>query len=160
MSHRTKLVLIKEIIDKHYYFDPKFYNFDFKNRMLYTEDRRVQLQLNFNFVNINIKYLYFIVSVMELNLLEIIDLEKRNEVINIVAKYLQLKMSFRSRQKWGIFRKFVNGKEVKRITIILSDEEFEKSYTSKLINLQMSRKSKDSHLLDHIEFKKLFENSN
>jgi hypothetical protein len=160
MNHRTNVVLIDEIIQKHYYFDPKYYNFDFKNRILYSKDRLIELKLNFNFVNINKKYLYFILSVMELNLLGLIKESERNEVISIVAKYLELKISYKYKKRLNILRKFVNGREKERIVIILTSEEFSESTTSALIKLQLNQHARGYQFINNNkELGKLFQDS-
>lgn len=97
-------------------------------------------------------------SVLQLNLLEYIGNSKRDEVINIVAKYLELKMSYRYKRKWGVLQKFSKGKEVKRIVMTLTSEEFDSSMSLALLDLQISHNAKGFQY-NKGEFRKLFNDS-
>lgn len=158
MDRRTQLTTVNNIIRKHFYFNPVYYNFDLQRRTLYTKDNQIQLKLNFNFIGIDQRYLYFIMSVMQLNLLEYIGNSKRDEVISIVAKYLELKMEYKYRRKWGIFQKFINGKEVKRIVMTLTSKEFNNSMSLALLDLQISHNARGFQY-NKGESRKLFNDS-
>lgn len=117
---------MKRIIKQKYYFDPKYYNWDVNTRIIYSLDQRVGIQLNFNFTLIDSRYLFFILSLMQLEILGLISGNDKDKLISIVADYLSLKVSYSKKQRFAFFRRIVNGKEVERSILILTSEEYSK----------------------------------
>jgi hypothetical protein len=130
-----RIYLIRQIISEKYYFDPKYFDFDVKRRTLFTRDFRIELKLDFNFIIINQEYLFFILSVMQLNLLGIIERDRTEKLIEIIAKYLSIKISMNYKYKSVSLIRFVGGKEIDRIECTLRSEDFEKEILSQITKI-------------------------
>lgn len=131
---RLKYLLL--ILKENYYFDPKYYNFDTSDRIIYTLDSKIGIQLNFDFLSIDKRYLYLIMSVMQLNLLEILDNDSCDNYIEIIAAYLNLKVEYQYKQKFAFFQRLVNGKEVERKVLVLTSEEFNSSIVNRIAKMR------------------------
>lgn len=134
-SGRFKIV--NDIVRKKCFFDSKFYRFDSNSRIIYSPDSIVGLKLNFNFVSVDTRYLLFILSVMQLNVLKLITDENCHDLIELYASYLKLEFEYSKRRKFAYFSKFINGKEVERRVLILTDEEYSSSIRSELAHIKL-----------------------
>lgn len=128
-----RLKLIKLIFKKYCYFNPKYFNFDVKTRMIYTLDQKISIQLNLNFMNIDQRYIFLILSVLQLNLLELVDNKDTEKTLELICEYINLKWKYVSRSRFAFFRKILNGVEVERWTLVLTDEEFTSEIEAQLI---------------------------
>lgn len=118
--------VLKLIVNEYYYFDPKYFSWDTKKRIIYSLDKNIVLQLNFQFVNVDINYLLWILSVMELDLLGILERGDSEKLIQLACS--ELSVNFRSikRNLFGRISRLVNGKEVESWVVLLYSEEFVK----------------------------------
>lgn len=128
-----RLKLIKLIFKKYHYFNPKYFNFDVKTRMIYTLDQKISIQLNLNFMNIDQRYIFLILSVLQLNLLELVNNKDTEKTLELICEYINLKWKYVSRSRFAFFRKFLNGVEVERWTLVLTDEEFTSEIEAQLM---------------------------
>lgn len=75
------------------------------------------------------RYLYLILSVMQLNLLDILPRNKCERIIELIAQSISLKINFRYRRKFGFISKFINGRIVESTLMVLTDEEFDYEFS-------------------------------
>lgn len=138
VNPRYKIYLINKVINEHYYFDPIYFKWDAGNRVIYTIDDKIQLRLNFNFVLIDQRYLFFILTLMQLDLLNVITEAQSRRLIELICGYLNIKFEYRYLKKKVVFKRFVGGKEIERIECDLTSEEFEKEVLAQLSKLRIS----------------------
>jgi hypothetical protein len=132
-----KIYIIKKVLVEHYYFDPKYYNFDVSKRILYTIDRHILLKLNFNFILINEEYLYFILSVLQLNLLGIIENDRCSKYLEIISKLISAELRLKYEYRKASFIKFVRGKEIERIECELTSKEFDAEIRAQIARMNV-----------------------
>jgi hypothetical protein len=118
-------------LKKKFYFNPKFYNWNTNFRIVFSPKFNITLKLNFDFSKLNVEYLFFILSVLQLNVLGIITDDATDDYLShFVGSYMSLsyrrvKKSFTQR----LIRK-VNGKVVEEVMVELTSEEFEREIKS------------------------------
>lgn len=123
---KFKVELVNKVLNQRYYFNTKYYQYLRDTRIIRTLDDKVRVKLNFNVMLVNPRWLYFIISVCQLNLLNFINEEDTETVIRLVAEYLSLKcnISFRVQTIRGRIIRTVGNKIVERIDIDLTSTSF------------------------------------
>lgn len=134
--------LLTDILVKGYYFDAKYYNFDFAKREIYTLDRSIVLRLNLNFMEINEEHLFFIMSVIQLDLLKILDRDETETILEIMSNYLSLKFEYKFKRNTAIFTRILGGKVVEQCILVITDEEFNMSVWNTVSKFGIYGKSK------------------
>lgn len=135
---KFKFKIIKLVFDKKYYFSPKYYNYDAKKRIIYTPDSLINIQLNLNLLNLDQRFIFLILSILQLNSLGLINSSKSNDAITLICDYCNLKFRYKYHKRFAILQRLVNGKEVERITLVLTDEQFLKEFESGLSRFKVS----------------------
>lgn len=130
---KVKFDVVSKIIINKCYFDPKYYKFDPVKRIIYSIDNSVLLHLNFNFVLVDLKYLYFIMSVMQLNVLGLLNDDDTKRHINVISEYLSLKMKIKFQKRFAKISRLVLGREIESITLELTDEEFMAEFNRQIL---------------------------
>lgn len=130
---------LKEILNNKSYFKSSYYLLDAIKRIIYTADRSIILILNFNLIGIPIETLYHMVSVLQLCKLGIITLKEAINYIKTFSVYLGVKVIYRRRRFYSIYRRFIDGKEVETIILELRNDEFIFEFNSQVRNFNLWR---------------------
>lgn len=137
LTNEIKFRLFFLVIKRKYYFSPDNLKFDFNKRIIYTIDNKISLKLNLNFLNIDIRYLYFIITLLQLRLFNILETQECDYIITLICEYLNIKYKYESMRRIAILKRFINGKEVESIYMILTDEKFTKEVENQLSLLKI-----------------------
>lgn len=134
--------LIMKVLTKGCYFSPKYFKINAVDRTIYTNDKSIVLKLNADLTQLNYKQIYFIMSVLQLNILNLLSKRNTEAVLQTVCAYLSLKMElkFKEKTKIAILQHFRNGVEVERISLTLTDAEFESNVNSRIAFLAFGKK--------------------
>jgi hypothetical protein len=130
MDLDVRLKIVTDIIERKYFFDPKYYRFDIGSRIICTNDGTVGLMLNFNFILVDSRYLYYLLSILQLHVLGLLKKEEVDSLFSLTSQHLGVKWRYAKRKRFHIIKRLINNREVESIVIILVDEEFSVQFES------------------------------
>jgi hypothetical protein len=116
--------LLKLIFKKKYYLSPKFFKFDIDARTIFCPEFNFGIQLNFNFLTLDVRYLLFIMSIMQLKVLEILTPKEAEKAILIISESLGLKVEYTAKRRTAFFKRWINNKVHEEWIMVLTSEEF------------------------------------
>jgi hypothetical protein len=149
-----KEILFK-IVKQKCYFDPKYFSFNYNDRSIYTLDQAKIIRLDFDFIKADLRYVFFILSVMQLELLELVGSEDCDKLVKMASFYLKVKFEYSRRKRSVFYARYVNGIEIERRLLILTSEEFNSELESMIALREFDFNSRNYHFGDDSNLKKI-----
>lgn len=141
LFNEEKLKNTLELILKYKcYFKPEYYRIDVDNRRMMSVDGRIRIQLNFQFLSIDEKYLYFLMSILQLDLIGVLQDTETEEYLTIISKLLSLNCELKHRRKVAWLRILRRGFLIEERFLTLTDTEFEFNVSNNLQAFQYKRR--------------------
>lgn len=91
---------------------------------MFTLDGKIELKLDFDFLLYEQEFILHFVSIIQLNLIELIDEDNLEFYLGMLAQSYNLSLKLELKYKGLFITRFINGKEVERVNIVLSSAEF------------------------------------
>jgi hypothetical protein len=131
---------LEKVLVEKFYFNSDYYKIDIASRIVYTHDFSVAIKLNLDVLKIDKELIYFILSMMQLNLLDLVSrADTQSVILELVSIHSKLKAEFRSKKKFAFFQRWLNGQELEKWILVLTDEEYSSDFETILTKLKIKR---------------------
>lgn len=120
--------IVKLIMKENWYFRPELnFKFDPKTYIFSNISGSISLKFNIDLSKYDVRHFYIIMSVLELENKGLIKRSESRVFIAYICEQLNLDLIDLRRWKFSRWTRFVNGKEVERIELLVEEREVSKS---------------------------------